>query len=267
MFLDRPLTWLFVVATVLVDIVLAVGGVEWGWESDDIVACYFLGQVATLGCWGAVGSRHRLERGAVFLIGMVALTAITCWSLNGGLEDWQDPFLMFFVYGSLNTLFAMLWKLCFRRLSMKESTAEFRYSLMELFGWTVVVAIASALLRQARVSELIGNLPVLALLVSVAAVPAVLSVLFAGEQQYRSYVPKITVLVAIAGFIVAYILFPDPNVVTVLAGSLMYTVAWIVAVRLDALSPVHTVPQTSTDDQMSPPRLYDPHASARQDLQ
>ncbi len=260
MFRDRPLTLLFVVATILVDIVLLVCGVEWGWESDEIVVSFLLGQVATLGCWVAVGNRHRLERGAVFLIGIVALTAITCWSLNGGLEDWQDPFLLFFVYGSLNTLFAMLWKLCFRRLSVKESTAEFRYSLMELFGWTVVVAIASALLRQASFSDLIRDLPLLALLVSVAAVPTVLSVLFACEQKYRSYVPKIAVMVAIGGFITAYNLFPDSELVMVFAGSLVHTVTWIVVVRLDVLSPVHTVPQTLSDDQMSPPRLYDPHA-------
>ena len=152
MFRDRPLTWLFVAATVCVDFAIAVGSPDalanlWQWG-------FCLGQSAVLGCWLVVGTRHRLERGALFVVAQLVLATVLSFPfLNGSLIVWGRMLAPSALYGTMAALGVFVGKICFFRFRVTRDANRsyvIRYSLMEIFGWTVVVAIAAAALRQGR---------------------------------------------------------------------------------------------------------------------
>jgi len=156
MFRDRPLAWLFVAATILVDATLVcsrrteIGGTAWDW-----IEAFLLGQSAILGAWLATGQLHRLARGAFFVAGLVGLAFI----FHANLEDsfgfrvnlWGIATALFpscaaITYATVLFLQAIMAKW------MPNGQSEprpLRFPLVELFGWTIVVALGSVAMRQA----------------------------------------------------------------------------------------------------------------------
>lgn len=268
MFRDRPLTWLFIVATVCLNFVFT------GYGSGDIVprvigTGFFLGQSLSLGSWLAVGSRHRLERGAVFVVGHVLLTVFICFGFAG--EDfgsWGRVIAALSLYGFAGFSGAFFGKIGQYWISLRfseEPNERLRFPIIELFGWTVVVAIASAVMRQANFTHLLSGTNMLVFFVGSALLTGLATAIL--MRPTRNLLPRGIALAAfVPFFIAAYTAIKDSELVTSLLLAVVYTMLWTVVVRLDAPSPVRTAPHTASDDQTSPPPLGDRHASARPDL-
>ena len=71
-FRQRPLTWLFVIATLCVDAVAAT----YQFPAAAVMAMFF-GQAFVVGGWLALGGAHRLFRAAVFIVVLMVQTLIS----------------------------------------------------------------------------------------------------------------------------------------------------------------------------------------------
>lgn len=246
MFRERPLTWLFVVATICVDLVLFAG--DW---SNLKVAVWniglLLGQSAALGIWAAVSERHRLERGALFVVGQIALTLIACFSRNDPeLTKWGTIIGTNSIYGIATLTIALLLRIILQ-ISLKSSTPV-RFSLIELFGWTLVVSIASAVMRQASFSHLLNSPGRLAALAGAAVlIGSAGGTLLTRHAAVGEFAVWAIVIAMSAAYFAQSLLIAarlDGNILLI---SMAYAALWIIVLRLDAPSPVHTVPQTPRD--------------------
>jgi len=271
MFRERPLTWLFVLATVCVDM-LAIGPLPVDSLLGESLWGLYLGQVAVLGCWLVLGTRHRLERGALFVVGQVVLTTISWICLFGRRGTWGVMLAPFALYGTMAAAGVFVGKACFFRLRVTSNIKRsnmFQYSLMELIGWMVVVAIAAACLRHARLIGMLEIPELLGFFLGFSANIGVISELLVGRNRYR-YAIIISIVFSLALYYLFFlkvlgVLLPPYTPAFVV--SMAYVILWIVVRRLDAPSSAHTAPQIATDDQTSPPRTLGLRASVPQDLQ
>ena len=272
MFCDRPLTWLFVVATICVDLIAigpqnlssSFGLFQWG---------IYLGQAAVLGCWLSVGARHRLERGALFVVGQLVLTTVYCLRLpSGTLGLWGQVIPPFAFFGVMAAVGVFVGKVCFSRFQMSsrvERSNVLRYSLMELIGWTVVVAIAAASLRHAELLSIVKIPRFLLFFLGFSMNIGVFTELLFSRDRYRH-----ALLFSLAFSSALYYFFflkvlgiSYPPYVLAFVVSMAYVMLWIVVSRLDATSLARRALQTSSDDQTSPLPPQRPRAAVPQDLQ
>lgn len=263
MFRDRPLTWLFVIATVCVDLVLAITDHPSGSASRVLGTGLILGQSLWLGCWLVVGSRHRLERGAVFVVGQLALTLFVCLGVAGGeLDSFGRVIAIFSFFGALAFFGALCGWAVFRWYALRfegESNRRLQFPIIELFGWTVVVAIASAVMRQANFSHLFGQNSEVEYLVGCAVTSGFFAAILVSAKSAWKLCGAATAIFALY-YGVAYQAVRQPELITTLILATAYTALWVVVVRLDAPSRARTEPLTSSDDQTSPLQLHDPRA-------
>ena len=138
MYSDRPLIWLFVVATVVVDAVL-LAAIRQHDALTGIVIGLQLGQIAVLAVWASCGPGHRLTRGAVLVL-TTALLAISTEMVVGLPTGGWLTFLA--IVALIAWSAGMLFGVVAKRIE-KESRKPFRVPLIELFGWTIVAAILS----------------------------------------------------------------------------------------------------------------------------
>jgi hypothetical protein len=144
-FVTRPLTWLLVVATVCVDlVVLAVS------ESDAVEVSLVLGQSFAAGGWLVLGRAHRLLRGGAFVAALLALAALVHW--QHGTPSWGESLgVAAVVSGSAAATTWLAQMLLALALTRREAShgSKRQFPLIEIFGWTIVVAAVSAVLRVA----------------------------------------------------------------------------------------------------------------------
>ena len=282
MFRDRPLTWLFIIATVAIDLVLILID-----DKSDLIQSftvgYVLGQLAALSIWSIRGTQHRLARASIAIIatGLLSFTI----EIDGG----NEPIWMAFytLYVAL-VMFFSLASNCSRYLLLKKSEDEelrtrLRIPLIEFFGWTVVVAIVSFGARHMDFGFLRPD--VLITIVSLLAVPACMAVFVHSDLREMS---KLRAVGFICVGIAAAVAMSSEHVTGEYAVFVQgaYLTAWLAVVGMDnlrqeaclarespvsaesglpsldsdALSPARTEPQTSSDDQTSPLQLHDPRA-------
>ncbi len=262
MFRDRPLTWLFIAATICVDIAIAIGSSDalaslWQWG-------FCLGQSAVLGSWLVVGTRHRLERGALFVVAQLMLATVLS---NGSLVAWGRMLAPSALYGTMAALGVFVGKICFFRFRVTRDANRsyvLRYSLMELFGWTVVVAIAAAALRHGRLITMFQIPELLLFYLGLSLnIGLVTGLLVDHNNRYR-YSLSLSLGCSIAFYLFAWKILHVliPPYALAFTVSVAYVVIWIVVCRLDAPSPARTAPQTPTDAQKSPPPLVASRATA-----
>jgi len=141
---DRPLMCLFLVATVVVDLVLVVLGNDFDISGVLGAIGFVLGQVAAMAFWAVNGQTHRLARGAWLVTTLGIAAYLGSYVILGGLGDGLAFFAM---YTSILIFVALLTNMIryYSSENRKSDTAIGRWqiSLIELFGWTTVVAIAS----------------------------------------------------------------------------------------------------------------------------
>ena len=135
MFRDRPLTWLFILATVVVDLALFYGGKEPVFEG------IVVGQVAAVAIWTVVGHSHRLTRGSLLV---VAVGVLAILPVSGNYEV-ALTFMASYSIVIVATSSVVVWlrDRVLTRLNGDREKAPLKVPLIEFFGWTIVVAVAS----------------------------------------------------------------------------------------------------------------------------
>jgi hypothetical protein len=144
----RPLTTLFIIATLCVD---ACVPLVMPATLDSTVEYLFLGaligQVWLAGSWLVWGQSHRLARAAGFIlltIGLATVISAGQRTMPQALADWGRVLAAVSIMAATTAVSAsacrMVMGLAARR---QESLAKIRFPIAELLGWMVIVAVAS----------------------------------------------------------------------------------------------------------------------------
>ena len=153
-FRDWPVCWLFLLATATVDAALLSGSAVSPWAAGWVV-----GQMMVLGLWVVHGEMHRLLRGAIFVAGLGGLS----WLVATVIE----PFFLQRWFALLAATLAIqgavaaaaaatAWASRNRQRGAGVAIDEpWQYPLIEIFGWTIIVAAARVLLRYAAMAGLV----------------------------------------------------------------------------------------------------------------
>ena len=147
-FSDRPLTSLFLLATLALHAVLPEAmGLGLGYVG------FLVGQMMLLGAWTALGDAHRLIRGAAFVAGTAILAKlINSPNVGGPPSMWYAYLVPIALLQATAGGSAEITRLLCRRFFPADDahpTKPIQFPVVELFGWTIVVAVASSLLRYA----------------------------------------------------------------------------------------------------------------------
>lgn len=146
---DWPVCWLFLLATATADAAMLGGSTDLPWPLGMVV-----GQMMLLGMWVVHSRSHRLIRGALFVVGLGGLS----WLAVTVVEPfyWQRwSFLLGATVAIQSTVAAAAAATRWAGRLLPEQTVtatnaeRLQYPLIEIFGWTIVVAGASVLLRAA----------------------------------------------------------------------------------------------------------------------
>jgi len=142
MFRDRPLIWLFIAATIAVDLVLMVVESDQGFISSMKIGLV-LGQLAALAIWSVRGQMNRLGRISCLLL----VTALLTYLIDA-IPDLKPNWLAF-NSGYVAWIISVALIGDFVRFLLRKKTGvdrpanPWQVPLIEFFGWTTVVAIIS----------------------------------------------------------------------------------------------------------------------------
>lgn len=159
-FRDQPSTWLFVVASVVGVLALGEMRLRGAWYLTPIGIA--LGQIFVLAAWGVCGSSHRLLRGGTLVAASAGLAYLLSRlsRFHPHLEVY--PRMLAITAGSLGAALAGAAVASamaeYLRRRSDTSQSEFpRFPLIEVFGWTIVVAAGATLLRSATFKSLVDD--------------------------------------------------------------------------------------------------------------
>jgi len=138
MFRDRPLTWLFVIATVVVDVVMAA--TDKGSGTSVARLGFVIGQLAALAIWSVRGEIHRLGRVSCLIV-VVGSIAFLIEVSSESADVWVAFYAGYVFVIALATLLGNLVWRTFEGNKSESSSKQWKIPLIEFFGWTTVVAI------------------------------------------------------------------------------------------------------------------------------
>jgi hypothetical protein len=154
-FRERPLTWLFFIATLCLDAVALSTDNE-----STFANALAIGQLFVVSGWLVLGCGHRLARAAAFVAAIGVLTApdyIIPRLHTSFYVDlvWPAVLALLIAMGVATVVNTAIWlglaRLTSRGLE-KFRRGDWQFPLAELFGWTIIVAVASVGLRLADFS-------------------------------------------------------------------------------------------------------------------
>jgi hypothetical protein len=139
---DHLLIWLFIAASVVVDLALMVGPNRSG-DTLAVLKGLVLGQVAELAIWAARGQAHRLARGATLVCATTGLALVTAAAIRLPMAEWLAQLSAMALAVLLTAL--VVDGLLNRRRAAEQGVQQknLQFPLIELFGWTIVVAVVS----------------------------------------------------------------------------------------------------------------------------
>jgi hypothetical protein len=224
---DRPLTWLFWIATISLNVVIVVGAPNF-W-----IEVLIVGQALVFAAWASIGRLHRLASAAIVVVSIPVLAGIV--ELESPSDDSTPEWRWVLGAIAILSLVCAATARCLRAILRLTSEVQipprkFHFPLIELFGWTIVVAVASVLLREAILQSLltIAMIP----WIFTAAVSALMAVLLLAPER-----PSRSVAVGIAGSAVGIdlvakeTLWRDAGSAAV--GIYVFVAVWILMTRLD----------------------------------
>lgn len=227
-FRRRPLTWLLLIATACVDLAMFARDAEAPWFGSLVD-----GQALALGGWAVLGRTHRLAR-AGFVEGMLlALAAADFVSRPHGVGTGPPVLAALATLTGLAAAGTESWRVLFDKLFGKRPRdadvrrETFQFPLVELFGWTIIVAVGATIGRLADFSvlrEVPRGVFVAEAVAASFGIAAVSRVLHALEND-RTIVSG----AAIAICALATVLLMEPIVdgERPAFGSLLYAIAWV----------------------------------------
>lgn len=228
-FRERPLTWLFWMATACISLAGFARAGHSAW-----FGMFLEGVLLVLSAWAAIGRAHRLARGAVLVCAPLPLAAVAhSYGRAADEAAWVLGVAMAYGLTAFATAGMAAWGLAIWS-HQRPPAVRWRFSVIELMGWMIVVAIGSWAVSYARMPP--WHTPLLSPLVLVDAVPpAAAMALFASwrRRDPASLGAAAVLLAAYAASSQGSAAMPD---VRDLAVSYAYVAAWIVVVRLDEAS-------------------------------
>jgi hypothetical protein len=161
MFRNYPLTCLFILATICVDLVVALTSVQnsvLAPESGLRFKVWNFGipaQVSTLALWAIYGTTHRLTKATVVTFAGGILLLVTAIVLG------QPHFNESISFNFIQILFVLAGGTIFWLLGIGKSgrnaETSFRFSLVEMFGWSMIVALWAFALRSMNAGLLVDR--------------------------------------------------------------------------------------------------------------
>jgi hypothetical protein len=150
-FRQRPLTWLFAIATLCVDaMIIFLSFQPRGALFNGATAGLLMGQCWALGAWLVLGHAHRLVRGIIVVLSVAAINAVRATAAYRAWGDfklsWTFELEWYAVSAAVSAGAAWIAVLFVGRNQLGVDSPlddRFHFPLVELFGWTIVVAVAS----------------------------------------------------------------------------------------------------------------------------
>lgn len=233
---NHPLLLLFLVASVTVDVVLLKMGHPREFLNRALLSGLLFGQTAALAIWAVWGRGHRLARVSC----MVVVTCVLAYATGGRtmLSNYQWLSVL-----CVYTLAVYLWSLLIAAGRAYTSKSDgvpsegpsWQVSLIELFGWTILVAIASFAARSMEFTFLQTNSYIALKVFGLLAVPAfVASGVIKGLEGFTSskwYWIVFVVALAPLGYLFRTL---EPlTAVPMLLAQTGYLLTWLLVLRLD----------------------------------
>ena len=244
-FRQRPLTWLFVIATLCVDAVAATYQFP-----DDAVMAMFFGQTFVVGGWLALGKSHRLLRAAVFVVVLPMLAFLLArqflFEPSRITFDrlWRQILGVSAVLGVTAAVTAVCWSYLLAMVLRRrpEFRWQWQFPLVELFGWMIVVAVGSAIMRVAAFDGF-GDFyeRIASLLLPTTA--ALIMVLFLAPHRTSDIPNAIITAIALAALFTVLAQLRAISVELPASIGMFYLGLWILVQRMDAVSELASEPQ------------------------
>jgi len=228
---DRILIWLFIAATVAVDLV-AHTVAESVILTEVLLVGFVLGQVGALAIWAGNRGIHRLARAAWLVI----ITGILAWVIDPSERDPPSEWLALLSgYALIAWAMNLLIKFAYRQMNRAspEWSSEQRWQipLIEIFGWTVVVAVASFGARHMTFGIFDADPTTALAIAAFCLVPLGVSLLFHGTRaSWYRHIAKALCWIGVSWLIGAAIVPPLSGLETILSIQAAYLVAWMIVV-------------------------------------
>ena len=238
-FRERPLTWLFLIATLCLDAVALSTDNE-----STFANALAIGQLFVVSGWLVLGRGHRLARAAAFIgaIGVLTAPDYVIPRLHTSFYVdlvWPAILALLIAMGVATVVNTAIWLSLARLTSrgLKEfRRADWQFPLAELFGWTIIVAVASVGLRLADFSYM-DNPKDIATGFGLTYLAGAMMAFILGDYRDGARSPAIggkviaAMVLSLVAIVLAKSLPSDAQLVAV--GSLAYTACWCVALKLD----------------------------------
>jgi len=257
MFTTRPLTWLFVIATITIN--LAVFGRGDDRESPIIIGFIF-GQIAALAIWAVRGSAHRMFRASC----LIAATGTMQLFLNPQPEFFTNILIYILAIYFFTLLVEISYTLSSGNLTDDDPREKWRFPIIEFFGWTIIVAVVSLSSRYMSF-DYINSYAEFWLIIFIFLVgPMSLAVLARNdlrEMQRIKALIFVSTTTAAGWFIFKY--YED---ITIIPTQTAYLVAWMTVITLDNIRTEAAQVKSKLQDEHSnieTPKIYDPHPTGQ----
>jgi hypothetical protein len=251
-FSTRPLTWLLVIATAVLDLAIASNRL-WTIDLVYVASGFMVGQLLVAAGWMAAGRVHRLARAAVGGIIIFAIAALITVAVSnpGGLTAarWGRIFGTVALICGPASASALVIRIAEKHRSHRsesEVSERLRFPLVEAFGWMIVVAVVSTALRFA-VFRSPNNIELLFLLGG-SAIGGACYVLL-GVQRLHGAARVFLAIAVIAGFLLSCAaVIPRGELSLLFLWAYAYLVVWSFVRWIDRKSAERRMAMTGSHD-------------------
>ena len=249
---QRLATLSFLVATAIVMVLAAgygfvhnkpIGASDVMWR--DALIGVILGEAFLVGAYLSTGASHRLARAAVFVLGVLLIASVEHLLLRGFVHnaDWRRSSAIIGLLASSSAIGATIARFVRSRLEAHRGAVSIRFPLIELFSWTIIVAVACAIFRQSPSWDAMwydDGARWLGLAGLAGAGNGVALLTLRAKIRHAAHIKRgfATAIAVLVVSIVAAIMI-DASVRATLIAALGYNLVFILALAIDACSVSH----------------------------
>lgn len=237
---NYPLTTLFIIATLCVDLAVLVTALRSGGVGTAVDIWFYVwnyalpAQFSALGAWAVYGKSQRLVRGAWVTLAFGLLLVLTWYTVE---EPYRGESVALHF---LQIVSVMLAAGLFKLIGIRPEPASgepIRFSLVEMFGWSMIVALWAFAVRFATTGFLIDAYWFLWAITATVAPILLVPVLFGDwSVARRMFMLFVLYLLAIAAYVVGSRYWNGPLpfwAFSMAITQMTYISAWWAVVRMD----------------------------------